>query len=79
LFPPAAAAAGLDDLAAQIADVLLANNMTEPEVLNVLKQRQIADPKVQKLIELPREILADLAENGNIIAAQVRIDRRAKK
>ena len=67
------------DLTAEIADVLLANNMTEAEVLNVLKQRQIADPKAEKLLGLPQEILQDLIENAPIIAAQVRIDRRAKK
>jgi hypothetical protein len=71
--------ANQDDLAAQIADVLLANNITEPEVLNVLKQRQIADPKAEKLLGLPQEILQDLIENAPIIAAQVRIDRRAKE
>ncbi len=82
--PPAAAAPATTEPTAEseigtlVSDVLVANNMTEPEVLNVLKVRQIADPKCERLLQLPAEILEDLVENCAIIAAQVRIDRRAK-
>jgi len=75
--PPAAPPADSNALAAQVYAMLGTQNITEAETLKVLKNRSIIPANVEQLVQVSDEILADLLENAPIIAAQVRIDRKA--
>jgi hypothetical protein len=61
----------------QTYEMLKAQNVTEQEVLGVLKRRDICDAKIEQLVQLPDDILTDLLDNAQIIAAQVRMDKKA--
>jgi hypothetical protein len=66
-------------LAEQALALLGPNKVTEEEVLNVLKARSICAAAVKSFTELSDVILKDLVGNMEIIAAQVRIDKKGRK
>ena len=79
LFGAQAQAQAVNPLAKEALDLLVPNKVTEEEIINVLKVRGICEPATTKLSELSEVILKDLVANMEIIAAQVRIDKKSRK
>jgi hypothetical protein len=71
-----APAAPSNVLAAKCYELIGAQKITETEVLDVLKFRKLCEPTTEQIVQLPDDVLEDLAENIEAIAGQIRINRR---
>lgn len=55
------------------------DGINETEVLEILKRRRLATKELEQLVEVNDMHLADVIENWEVFASQVRMDRRAAK
>jgi hypothetical protein len=81
LFGQSATSAPVNEsqaLAQKAYAALTEHSMTEAEVLQVFKDREICEATVEQLVQLSNETLADFVDPANtaMIASQVRINRR---